>query len=60
MTNPDDALSTTTAALIAATQRRLEAYAEVKSPAELGITADRTKRIRNRRRNPLTRRRTIR
>lgn len=58
MTNPNDALAASTAALIAATQRRLDSYAEVKSPAELGITADRTKPIRSRSRRP--RRRTIR
>lgn len=46
---PADALDATTRAMIAATQRRLDAAREIKSPAELGITADRS---RNGRRSP--------
>lgn len=58
MTNPNDALSATTAAMIAATERRLAEAREVKSPAELGITADRS--IRRSRAPRKARRRTIR
>jgi hypothetical protein len=58
MTNPNDAISATTAALIAATERRLAESREIKSPAELGITADRS--IRRSRAPRRTRRRTIR
>lgn len=50
---PTDALDATTRALIAATDRRLAAYAEIKSPASLGITPDRS---RNGRRAPGSRR----
>jgi len=58
MTNPNDALDATTRALIAATERRLEEARAIKSPAELGITADRS--IPRRSRIRKARRRTIR
>lgn len=48
-TDPLDALNATTRALIAANDRRLAEAREIKSPAELGIIADRS---RNGRRRP--------
>lgn len=48
-TPPADALSEATRALIAATQRRLDEAQQIKSPADLGIVADRR---RNGRRRP--------
>lgn len=45
----NDAMRDSTRALIAATQRRLDEALAIKSPAELGITPDRS---RNGRRRP--------
>lgn len=43
MTTTNDPLHTTTAAIIAATERRLAEVMTIRSPQELGITADRSK-----------------